>query len=65
MSWVCFGLLLVCGHFMTGAAVAEEVRVRVINVTTGKPVQGLDVGLAFVQGEELRVKPKGLSAPSI
>ena len=43
MSRNCFGLLLVCGHLATGVAVAQEIRVRLIDIETSKPVKGLEV----------------------
>jgi hypothetical protein len=46
-SLACLGLMLACGHLVTGVAVADEVSVRVMNVITGKPVQGVDVQLEF------------------
>jgi hypothetical protein len=55
LSRGCFvALFLACGHL----ADAEEISVRVMNATTGKPVQGVDVKLEFRQGEELRLRPE-------
>ena len=61
-SLACLGLVLTCGHLVTGVAVADEVRVRAISAMTGKPVQVVDGVLEFRQGEELRFRPQVVSS---
>jgi hypothetical protein len=57
MSRICFGLLLVCGNFVTGAPVPREIHVRLIDIETGKPAEGLYVDLIGGKGKEARSKP--------
>jgi hypothetical protein len=56
MSRICFGLLLVCGHLVTGAAVPPEIRVRLIDIETGIPAKGLSVELDSGIGKEVHSK---------
>jgi hypothetical protein len=53
----CFGLVLVCGHPVTGAAVPQEIHVRLIDIETGKPVKGEKVELTAGKGKEVASKP--------
>ena len=57
MNRICFGLLLVCGHLVTGAPVRQGIRVRLIDIETGKPAEGLYVDLIGGKGKEARPKP--------
>src|SRR5690349_14871811 len=51
------GLLLVCGYLVMGAAVPQEIQVRLIDIETAKPVQGLYVDLIGGIGQEAQSKP--------
>jgi hypothetical protein len=57
MNRICFGLLLVCGHLVTGVAVAQEIRVRLVDIESGKPAKYQPLHLSIEKGKEVRSKP--------
>jgi hypothetical protein len=57
MNRICFRLLLVCGHLVTGVVVAQDIRVRLIDIESGQPAKYQVLHLSTGTGKEVRSKP--------